>query len=188
MTRANATTNHEVIRRWIESRKGHPSVVKSTDGRKRDSAGLLRVDFNEPEGPLDEISWDDFFSTFDENGLAFLFQEKTAAGRKSRFNKFVKRDSVEDVDVTSGSGNEDDASSQQQASASTSAAGKSGSKQRNEQAKKEDEEDEDDEDEEDDEVEAADEEEEDEEEEEEEDEEEDEDEEDEEDDRGRKRN
>lgn len=36
----------------------------------------------------------ELFETFDQNNLAFLYQDKTAAGRKSRFAKFVDRDSV----------------------------------------------------------------------------------------------
>lgn len=98
MARAQATTDHDVIRSWIESRKGHPAVVRATEGRRKGSAGLLRVDFNEPEPGLDAINWDDFFDTFDSNSLAFLYQEKTATGRKSRFHKFVSRDTVENVD------------------------------------------------------------------------------------------
>jgi hypothetical protein len=96
MARAQATTDHTVIRRWIETRKGHPSVVRATEGKKRGSAGLLRVDFEPAEESLEEISWDDFFDTFDSSGLAFLFQEEASGGRPSRFHKFVSRDSVEE--------------------------------------------------------------------------------------------
>jgi hypothetical protein len=92
MSQANATTNHSVIRRWAEERNGHPAVVKSTKGKR---GGLLRIDFGPKEEALDPIDWDEFFRTFDENNLAFLYQERTATGRKSRFAKFVDRDSVE---------------------------------------------------------------------------------------------
>src|SRR5689334_3368624 len=53
MSPVNSTTNHDEIRRWVASRKGHPAFVKST--RKGDS-GLLRVDFREPEEGFEEIS------------------------------------------------------------------------------------------------------------------------------------
>lgn len=98
MSQANATTDHTVIRRWAESRNGRPSVVKSTKAKSKSrgqSGGLLRIDFNTPEESLDDVSWDEFFETFDQNNLAFLYQEETASGRKSRFNKFVSRDTVE---------------------------------------------------------------------------------------------
>jgi len=86
------TTNHNVIRRWIESRDGRPAVVKQTQSKGK-SAGLLRVDFPGYRGKegLKDISWDEFFRTFDENDLAFLYQDKTATGRPSRFNKFVSK-------------------------------------------------------------------------------------------------
>lgn len=103
MSRAQATTDHKVIRQWAESRKGHPAFVKSTEGKRKGSGGLLRIDFDPTEESLDEISWDEFFDTFDKNELAFLYQEKTASGRKSRFNKFVSRESVDTSDSESDS-------------------------------------------------------------------------------------
>lgn len=99
MPRAIATTNHQTIRSWAEARNGHPAVVRSTESSEPGKSGLLRIDFNKPEDELDEVSWDEFFETFDENGLAFLYQEKTASGRKSRFNKFVSRDAVDTQDT-----------------------------------------------------------------------------------------
>jgi hypothetical protein len=65
--------------------------VKATHGSR---GGLLRIDFGPPEESLGHIEWDEFFETFDGNNLAFLYQDKTAAGRKSRFAKFVDRDSI----------------------------------------------------------------------------------------------
>ena len=35
------------------------------------------------------IEWGEFFEIFDENDLNFLYQDKTADGGTSRFNKFV---------------------------------------------------------------------------------------------------
>ncbi|KKK84543.1 hypothetical protein LCGC14_2782280, partial [marine sediment metagenome] len=53
---------------------------------------ILRIDFEPPEDNLQEISWREFFKIFDENKLAFLYQDKTADGETSRFCKFVERD------------------------------------------------------------------------------------------------
>lgn len=85
------TTDHKKIRQWVESRGGHPATVKSTT---RDTAGVLRIDFPGYRGKesLKEISWDDFFDKFDREGLAFLYQDKTAGGKTSRFSKFVQQD------------------------------------------------------------------------------------------------
>lgn len=90
MSQAIATTNHDEIRRWVESRKGHPAVVKSTHHNGRDG-GLLRIDFDPPQDSLERVDWDEFFATFDDNELAFLYQPEG----NSRFVKFVSRDTVE---------------------------------------------------------------------------------------------
>ena len=68
-----------------------PARVKATAGKGGD--GILRIDFGEPEASLETISWDDFFATFDENDLAFLYQDRTSDGKTSRFFKFVHRES-----------------------------------------------------------------------------------------------
>lgn len=85
MTQSHTTQDHNTIRKWAESRKGHPAKV-DTGG----DGGILRIDFAEPEENLSQISWDEFFAIFDENELQFLYQDKTTDGGESRFNKFVK--------------------------------------------------------------------------------------------------
>lgn len=91
MKSSDTTTDHKKIKKWIEDRGGHPSVVRSThdNGQK---GGLLRVEFRDPEDRLEEVDWDEFFKVFDDNKLAFLHQDKTKDGKESRFNKFVSRD------------------------------------------------------------------------------------------------
>ena len=86
MSSSDTTTDHNKIREWAEARGGHPAKV-DTGGK----GGILRIDFGEPEENLEEINWDEFFQIFDENELAFLYQDKTADGGESRFNKFVNR-------------------------------------------------------------------------------------------------
>lgn len=89
---SNVTTDHATIKKWVEERKGKPARVEGT-GQKND-AGLLRIDFpGNDSGRLEEISWEAFFKKFDEENLAFLYQEKTANGETSYFNKLVNRDS-----------------------------------------------------------------------------------------------
>lgn len=87
---SSETTDHDTIRAWIESRGGVPTVVKGTEGE--DGEGLLRIDFAERDEKLEEISWDEFFDTFEDRGLAFLYQDKTKDGEESRFFRFVKRE------------------------------------------------------------------------------------------------
>ncbi len=91
MSDAKTTTDHKEIRKWIEERKGRPTVVEGTESK--DGEGILRVDFQAPDDKLEEISWDDFFKTFDDRKLAFLHQDKTKDGSTSRFFKFVHRES-----------------------------------------------------------------------------------------------
>jgi hypothetical protein len=92
MSRAKTTTSHVTIRKWVEKRGGHPAVVEATRGKG--GGGLLRIDFDEPGGDTDErlerIGWDDFFSIFDRNNLAFLHDD----GGSSRFNKFVEKEAA----------------------------------------------------------------------------------------------
>lgn len=84
---SSTTTNHETIRHWAEARRGHPARVR-TEGE----GGILRIDFGRPEDNLERIDWDAFFEIFDERSLAFLYQDETADGEKSRFNKFITRE------------------------------------------------------------------------------------------------
>jgi len=88
---SNTTTDHDKIKKWTESRDGRPACVKSTGGK--DDPGVLRIDFPGygDDSKLEEISWDQFFEKFEESKLAFLYQDKTAAGKTSRFFKFVQR-------------------------------------------------------------------------------------------------
>jgi hypothetical protein len=93
-TSSNATTDHELIRNWAEQRKGHPATVERT--ASEEDVGIIRIDFPgySGEGSLKEITWDEFFDKFEEKQLALVYQEKTADGKISRFNKLVSRDSI----------------------------------------------------------------------------------------------
>jgi|tagenome__1003787_1003787.scaffolds.fasta_scaffold20890647_2 hypothetical protein len=87
------TTDHDVIKAWAEQRGARPAAVESTEGG--DDAGILRLEFPDAPGgssaELDEVDWEPFFRTFDDRGLAFVYQEQTSDGEVSRFSKFVRR-------------------------------------------------------------------------------------------------
>jgi hypothetical protein len=55
---------------------------------------MIRLDFPgfSGEGSLEEISWEEFFNAFDKNQLALVYQETTAEGQRSNFNKLVSRE------------------------------------------------------------------------------------------------
>ena len=61
-------------------------------GGKGDT-GVLRLDFPGYSGgdSLQEIGWDEFFDKFEDQKLALLYQDTTKDGKKSNFNKLVKR-------------------------------------------------------------------------------------------------
>jgi len=87
---AKVTTDHDEIREWVEERGGHPAKVKGTE--------LLRIDYPgfSGEDRLEEITWETFFKAFEENNLAFLYQDETKDGKQSRFSKLVDRDKAEE--------------------------------------------------------------------------------------------
>jgi hypothetical protein len=93
-TQQNVTIDHEFIRQWAEQRGARPAAVERTasDG----DPGIIRLDFPgySGEGSLVEISWDEFFDKFEEKELALIYQEKTADGEQSNFNKLVSRASI----------------------------------------------------------------------------------------------
>jgi hypothetical protein len=95
MSEAQTTTNHDEIKAWVEERGGHPARVKDT--ATKGSSGVLVIDYPGYSGTqtLEEITWDDFFQAFEENKLAFLYQDETSAGAESRFSKLVNRDTAE---------------------------------------------------------------------------------------------
>jgi hypothetical protein len=88
MAAANKTIDHDEIKRWVESHGGHPATVKST--RSKGDVGMIRIDFPgfSGEDSLQAISWDEWFSKFDEQELAFIYQQ----GKRTNFNKLVRRD------------------------------------------------------------------------------------------------
>jgi len=87
MSDAKTTQDHNEIRKWAEARGGKPAHVADTGGKS--DAGILRLDFDPADKDLKTISWDEFFKKFDAEHLSFLYQEKTADGKTSRFHKFV---------------------------------------------------------------------------------------------------
>jgi len=91
MALSKNTQDHDTIRKWAEARGAQPAEVRGT--HKGNQTGILRFCFpnarNRNDENLQEISWDDFFEKFDDNGLELIYQEKTAGGARSNFNKLI---------------------------------------------------------------------------------------------------
>lgn len=91
MALSKNTRDHGEIRKWAEARGALPAEVKGTE--KDTQAGILRFEFpdapNRNDSKLKEISWEEFFAKFDQSDLELVYQEKTADGQRSNFNKLV---------------------------------------------------------------------------------------------------
>lgn len=95
--RSHITTDHEVIREWAESRGAQPARVKGT-GRGGD-VGIIRLDFPGYSGQkLEPITWEEWFEKFDENNLALLYQDQTAGGDRSNFNKIISAETAQEFE------------------------------------------------------------------------------------------
>ncbi len=81
---SKSTTDHDTIRRWAEERNGKPVRIKG---------GGIELDFPGYSGGdrFEEISWDEWFKVFEEKGLELTYQETTADGEQSNFNKLTSR-------------------------------------------------------------------------------------------------
>lgn len=87
--RTLTTRNHDVIQHWAEERHATPATVPGTEhqGRK----GVLRFDFaGYGGGNLQHISWEEWFKTFDERELNFIYQEHKTDGSQSNFFRLEK--------------------------------------------------------------------------------------------------
>ncbi|HWN12005.1 MAG TPA: hypothetical protein VNO50_22440 [Pyrinomonadaceae bacterium] len=99
---SNTTTNQTEIKNWVEERGGYPARVKGTE--TEEGAGLLRIDYPgfSGEDTLERITWEEFFTAFEENKLAFLYQEETKDGKESRFSKLVNREIADEKSKSAG--------------------------------------------------------------------------------------
>ena len=97
MAEAKITTDHNEIRKWADARGGRPAAVRKTHGK--DDPGIIRIEFlgapNAKDDALEEITWEEFFEKFDEADLAMVYQDETARGQKSNFNKLIGRETAE---------------------------------------------------------------------------------------------
>lgn len=96
-SKSHVMTDHDQIRKWVESRGGRPACVKGTGGGG--DVGMLRIDFPDYTGEesLRKISWDKWFDKFDKENLALLYQDTTDGTTPSRFNKIISRNDPRDA-------------------------------------------------------------------------------------------
>jgi hypothetical protein len=79
-----ATQSHDVVRHWADERHAKPASVPHTEHGGR--PGVLRFNFPGYSGKdLQEVAWDDWFRSFDDRRLVFLYQEHLKNGNPSNF-------------------------------------------------------------------------------------------------------
>lgn len=84
--RSLITRDHDTIRQWAEQRKATPVRIADTRVLRFDFPGYGESD------RFEEISWDDFFATFDERRLNFIYQEHRTDGKQSNFFRLESPD------------------------------------------------------------------------------------------------
>jgi hypothetical protein len=83
--RSLVTTNHDVIRRWAEARGARPATIAGTERQGRPGVLTFNMPGYRESSRIREVSWDDWFRTFDERGVNLIYQEQLRDGRQSNF-------------------------------------------------------------------------------------------------------
>ena len=82
------TRDHDTIKSWAEERGAKPATVPGTEHEGR--AGVLRFDFPGYGGQeLKHLDWEEWFRTFDERNLEFIYQEQKKDGTESNFFRLL---------------------------------------------------------------------------------------------------
>jgi len=85
------TKDHDGIRSWIEEHGGAPVTV--TD---EGNAEIINLIFGADLRDFTEISWEEFFAWFDEEGLVFEYAEEVLPGEEAFSYHFASSENVDD--------------------------------------------------------------------------------------------
>src|SRR5579872_998259 len=92
-TALKTTTDHDEIREWAEARGGVPASVQGS--ASPDDTIIIRLEFPDSSSStdenLEEISWDEFFDQFEDQGLALVYEEELTSGEERNSHRLVKR-------------------------------------------------------------------------------------------------
>jgi hypothetical protein len=83
--RSLVTANHEVIQRWARARNAKPATIAGTEREGRPGVLTFNIPGYRESSRIREITWDDWFRTFDIRGLNLIYQEQMRDGRQSNF-------------------------------------------------------------------------------------------------------
>lgn len=95
--RTETTTDHDTIRSWVEERGSTAAQVIEPSGD--DPGSLAIIPEQAEEESVREISWDEFFETFEEENLAFVYQTNKDDPTEQWFCKFIGREQEPSEDV-----------------------------------------------------------------------------------------
>jgi len=91
------TTDHAVIKQWIEYRNGKPTALRPNNNRGKEGADLLRIDFpGGREDSLEAVTWEEFFRKFEKYELAFQYRREEKNGETSFHYEFADRNTNPD--------------------------------------------------------------------------------------------
>ncbi|RNH93592.1 hypothetical protein EEZ25_33065 [Micromonospora aurantiaca] len=83
--RSLVTRNHEVIQRWARARGAKPATIAGTEREGRPGVLTFNIPGYRESSRIREITWDDWFRTFDLRRLNLIYQEQMRDGRQSNF-------------------------------------------------------------------------------------------------------
>ncbi|RZT81315.1 hypothetical protein EV382_4591 [Micromonospora violae] len=83
--RSLITANHEVIRRWARERGAKPATIAGTERDGRAGVLTFHIPGYRESSRIREITWDEWFHTFDLRRLNLIYQEQLRDGRQSSF-------------------------------------------------------------------------------------------------------
>lgn len=98
-TALKVTTDHQTIKAWAQKYHGRP--------QRMDMGGVtfIRIDFPGKgddaflsDKPRPFISWDEFFAIFEEDGLAFIYEEDDVTDPSLAYH-FIKRENLEQEEI-----------------------------------------------------------------------------------------
>jgi hypothetical protein len=85
------TTDHDEIRRWVESVGGRPVEVQVAGSGGQVGVPALDVPGRRTSDAAEPVSWDDWFAAFDHAGLALLYEPSPAPSAPGPYGKLVPR-------------------------------------------------------------------------------------------------
>ncbi|MFI7212565.1 hypothetical protein ACIBP4_17185 [Micromonospora maritima] len=83
--RSLVTRNHEVIQRWARARGAKPATIAGTERGDRPGVLTFNIPGYRESSRIREVTWDDWFRTFDSRRLNLIYQEQMRDGRQSNF-------------------------------------------------------------------------------------------------------